>query len=178
MSMALLLLVVSPNSFMQTNDANSFFIPPTFLLLISVYLFPVFLRCKQEVLSLNECWKGSTMEREKGGAGKSGQHNHLLYNNHRESCGAWIGRYMRLKYDTYSRTSRLNCFLLFPRNSPIICRLRPLRCNRKCATPIGVSGMKPREIRNWIPLSGFLKKRREGRARNVFQNFIIPLFLH
>lgn len=60
-------------------------------------------------------------------------------------------------FHTYSRTSLLNCFLLLPRNSPIIWRLRPFRWSRKCATPMGVSGMKPREIRNWIPLSGFLK---------------------
>lgn len=60
--------------------------------------------------------------------------------------------------DTHSNTSRLNCFLLLPRNSPIIWRLRPLRWRRKWATPIGVSGMKPREIRNWMPLSGFLQK--------------------
>lgn len=62
-------------------------------------------------------------------------------------------------FHTYSRTSLLNCFLLLPRNSPIIWRLRPFLWSRKCATPMGVSGMKPREIRNWIPLSGFLKRK-------------------
>lgn len=63
---------------------------------------------------------------------------------------------------THSRTSLLNGFLLFPRNSPIICRLRPFLCSRKWATPMGVSGMKPREIRNWRPLSGFLRQNRES----------------
>lgn len=59
---------------------------------------------------------------------------------------------------THSSTSLLKGFLLLPRNSPIIWRLRPFRCSRKWATPMGVSGMKPREIRNWRPLSGFLKQ--------------------
>lgn len=57
---------------------------------------------------------------------------------------------------THSSTSRLNCFCRLPRNSPIICRLRPLRCSRKCATPTGVSGTKPRSMRYWTPFSGFL----------------------
>lgn len=60
---------------------------------------------------------------------------------------------------THSRTSLLKGFLLLPRNSPIIWRLRPFLCSRKCATPMGVSGMKPREMRNWRPLSGFLFKK-------------------
>lgn len=64
------------------------------------------------------------------------------------------------KCATYSRTSLLKGFLLLPRNSPIICRLRPFLCSRKWATPMGVSGMKPREIRNWRPLSGFLRTRK------------------
>lgn len=62
---------------------------------------------------------------------------------------------------THSRTSLLKGFLLLPRNSPIICRLRPFLCSRKCATPMGVSGMKPREMRNWRPLSGFLFKKKK-----------------
>lgn len=57
---------------------------------------------------------------------------------------------------TYSSTSRLKGFLLLPKNSPIIWRLRPFLWRRKWATPMGVSGMKPREMRNWRPLSGFL----------------------
>lgn len=64
---------------------------------------------------------------------------------------------------THSRTSLLKGFLLLPRNSPIIWRLKPFLCSRKCATPMGVSGMKPREMRNWRPLSGFLfKKNKES----------------
>lgn len=57
---------------------------------------------------------------------------------------------------TYSRTSLLNCSLLLPKNSPIICLLRPFLCSRKCATPMAVSGTKPRVIRKWMPRSGFL----------------------
>lgn len=64
---------------------------------------------------------------------------------------------------THSSTSRLNCFCLLPRNSPIICRLRPLRCNRKWATPTGVSGTKPRSMRYWMPFSGFLGGRIKDR---------------
>lgn len=69
-----------------------------------------------------------------------------------------------LLLETYSRTSRLNCFCLFPRNSPIICLLKPFLCSRKWATPTGVSGTKFRSIRYWMPFSGFLEKRgeREG----------------
>lgn len=68
------------------------------------------------------------------------------------SC-MWNGA---LTPQTYSSTSRLNCFCRFPRNSPIIWRLRPLRCSRKWATPTGVSGTKPRSMRYWMPFSGFL----------------------
>lgn len=57
---------------------------------------------------------------------------------------------------THSSTSLLNCFCRLPRNSPIICLLRPLRCSRKWATPTGVSGTKPRSMRYWTPFSGFL----------------------
>lgn len=76
--------------------------------------------------------------------------------------GGWDGA---RRQGTHSSTSRLNCFLLLPRNSPIIWRLRPLRWSRKWATPMGVSGMKPREIRNWMPLSGFLGWGGVGRSR-------------
>lgn len=62
---------------------------------------------------------------------------------------------------THSNTSLLNCLLLLPRNSPIICRLKPFLCNRKWATPIAVSGIKPLDIKNWIPLSGFLQEDQE-----------------
>lgn len=76
-------------------------------------------------------------------------------------------------FATHSSTSLLKGFLLFPRNSPIICRLRPFLWSRKCATPMGVSGMKPREIRNWRPLSGFLgrmrKRERKWMKRSVTQ---------
>lgn len=79
-------------------------------------------------------------------------------------------------FHTYSRTSLLNCFLLLPRNSPIIWRLRPFRWSRKCATPMGVSGMKPREIRNWIPLSGFLKgKDRDTVSLHDLSEALLPL---
>lgn len=60
-------------------------------------------------------------------------------------------------HNTHSSTSRLNCFCRFPRNSPIICLLRPFLCSRKWATPTGVSGTKPRSIRYWTPFSGFLR---------------------
>lgn len=63
---------------------------------------------------------------------------------------------------THSSTSRLNCFCRLPRNSPIICRLRPLRCSRKWATPTGVSGTKPRSMRYWTPFSGFLADERQA----------------
>ena len=63
---------------------------------------------------------------------------------------------------THSSTSRLNCFCRLPRNSPIICRLRPLRCSRKWATPTGVSGTKPRSMRYWTPFSGFLGDERQA----------------
>lgn len=78
---------------------------------------------------------------------------------------------------THSKTSLLNGFLLLPRNSPIICRLRPFLCSRKWATPMGVSGMKPREIRNWRPLSGFLgEETKESVAYcSTFHLFIIVL---
>lgn len=59
--------------------------------------------------------------------------------------------------ETHSRTSRLNCFCRFPRNSPIICLLKPFLCSRKWATPTGVSGTKFRSIRYWMPFSGFLE---------------------
>lgn len=68
---------------------------------------------------------------------------------------------------TYSRTSLLNCSLLFPRNSPIICRLRPFLCSRKWATPMAVSGTKPRVIRKWTPLSGFLSTHKQRKAHRA-----------
>lgn len=70
--------------------------------------------------------------------------------------GAW-----RL-LETHSRTSRWNCFCLFPRNSPIICLLKPFLWSRKWATPTGVSGTKLRSIRYWMPFSGFLEREREN----------------
>ena len=73
--------------------------------------------------------------------------------------------------NTHSNTSRLNCFCRFPRNSPIICLLRPFLCRRKWATPTGVSGTKPRSIRYWTPFSGFLR-----RNENAKLNFL-PLDL-
>lgn len=69
--------------------------------------------------------------------------------------------------NTHSNTSRLNCFCRFPRNSPIICLLRPFLCRRKWATPTGVSGTKPRSIRYWTPFSGFLR-RNENAKRLIF----------
>lgn len=66
---------------------------------------------------------------------------------------------------THSSTSRLNCFCRLPRNSPIICLLRPLRCSRKWATPTGVSGTKPRSMRYWTPFSGFLVRWGERQAQ-------------
>lgn len=63
------------------------------------------------------------------------------------------------KNNTYSKTSRLNCFCRLPRNSPIICLLKPFLCRRKWATPTGVSGMNPLSVRYWMPFSGFLKMR-------------------
>lgn len=62
----------------------------------------------------------------------------------------------------------MNCFCLLPRNSPIICLLKPFLWSRKWATPTGVSGTKFRSIRYWMPFSGFLEaqerleKEREG----------------
>ena len=63
----------------------------------------------------------------------------------------------RVTNNAYSKTSLLNCFCLLPRNSPIICLLRPFLCSRKWATPTGVSGTNPLSVRYWIPFSGFLK---------------------
>lgn len=57
---------------------------------------------------------------------------------------------------THSKTSLLNCFCRFPRNSPIICLLRPFLSRMKRAIPTGVSDTKPLSIRYWIPFSGFL----------------------
>lgn len=57
---------------------------------------------------------------------------------------------------THSKTSLLNCFWRFPRNSPIICLLRPFLSRMKRAIPTGVSDTKPLSIRYWIPFSGFL----------------------
>lgn len=54
------------------------------------------------------------------------------------------------------RTSLLNCCRL-PRNSPIICLLRPFLSRMNRATPTGVSDTKPLSIRYWIPFSGFLR---------------------
>lgn len=78
-----------------------------------------------------------------------------------------------LKISTHSRTSLLNCFCRLPRNSPIICLLRPFLWSRKWATPMGVSGMKPREIRNWRPLSGLLtEKKKEEEKLDIKIHFI------
>lgn len=59
--------------------------------------------------------------------------------------------------NTHSKTSLLNCFCRFPRNSPIICLLKPFLSRMKRAIPTGVSDTKPLSIRYWIPFSGFLK---------------------
>lgn len=78
----------------------------------------------------------------------------------------WFGESISaVLWATHSRTSLLKGFLLLPRNSPIICRLRPFRCSRKWATPMGVSGMKPLEIRNWRPLSGLLRQKGKGKRQ-------------
>lgn len=61
--------------------------------------------------------------------------------------------------NTHSKTSLLNCFCRFPRNSPIICLLRPFLSRMKRAMPTGVSDTKPLSIRYWIPFSGFLLKK-------------------
>lgn len=75
---------------------------------------------------------------------------------------------------THSSTSRWNCFCLFPRNSPIICLLKPFLWSRKWATPTGVSGTKFRSIRYWMPFSGFLEtdereRGRKGRSEEPMQ---------
>lgn len=68
-----------------------------------------------------------------------------------------------LKISTHSRTSLLNCFWRLPRNSPIICLLRPFLWSRKWATPTGVSGTNPLSVKYWTPFSGFLQThKKEG----------------
>lgn len=71
-------------------------------------------------------------------------------------------------HNTHSNTSRLNCFCRFPKNSPIICLLRPFLCRRKWATPTGVSGTKPRSIRYWTPFSGFLRRNEKAKLLIFF----------
>lgn len=76
--------------------------------------------------------------------------------------------YLLPTHNTHSKTSRLNCFCRFPRNSPIICLLRPFLCRRKWATPTGVSGTKPRSIRYWTPFSGFLRRKENAKLLIFF----------
>lgn len=85
-------------------------------------------------------------------------------------CLTWTLKYAYLlpTHNTHSNTSRLNCFCRFPRNSPIICLLRPFLCRRKWATPTGVSGTKPRSIRYWTPFSGFLRRNENAKLLIFF----------